>query len=199
MKHLVRLGRIPVPRVLTAPVSSIRDLTGEMRREMPDRYDDNVVQFHVPSRWNDGNYRGRNEVVAIKEIVERRIPEETRFDEDFSVLGFKDVGEHVDWWPSVKVRGSWYRSFFLHWVLTGKFDLKVGKETETFKKGDVFAMNPNVKHFVKTPLTCVTMCKTIRAVDTELFRIPMDLKGVDHENVRRSRCHRRGTDVPRGV
>lgn len=199
MKHLVSLGRIPVPRVLTTPVSSIRDLTKVMMREMPNRYKDNVVQFNPPSAWNNDRYRGRGEVVTIKNVVEARIPRETRFDEDFSVLGFKNVDEHTDWWPAVKVKGQWYRSFFLHWVLTGKFELKVGKEVATFKKGDVFAMNPNVKHFVKTPLTCVTMCKTIRAVDVELFRVANGLKGVCHENVHFGcRDHRR-TDVPRRV
>jgi hypothetical protein len=73
------------------------------------------------------------------------------------VACFTNIDKHNDFWPDVYVNGKPNKPGFLHVVLAGKFDLTVGTQKMTFKRGDIFVMNPNVDHFVEN---ASKMCST---------------------------------------
>lgn len=67
-------------------------------------------------------------------------------------LYFKSVFPHKDhMWEF-----SGLCPYFVHQVIKGSFDLVTKEKTVTYKKGDVFYMNPMAKHAVKTKTTCIT-------------------------------------------
>ena len=81
-----------------------------------------------------------------------------------SVLAYKEVGEHNDDWHTVQdARKNWVAPGFLHVVLSGSCVLRCGGVTRSFKRGDVFLLNPNVAHEVTSKTLCVTYTVVVPA------------------------------------
>ena len=84
------------------------------------------------------------------------------YKEDPCFLVYKEVGKHNDEWDDILLEdGSYSSPAFLHVVLSGKFTMEIGRKKHQFKKGDVFAMNPNKDHAVKSDTLCMTYCMTV--------------------------------------
>ena len=78
-----------------------------------------------------------------------------------SLLAFKKVEPHDDDWGSVRSGSKYVAPGFIHVVLSGSCDLVVGNKRDSFKRGDVFLMNPNVTHEVTSKTLCMTYCWTV--------------------------------------
>lgn len=81
-----------------------------------------------------------------------------------SILAFKAVETHQDDWDDIRCGRNLVKPGFLQVVLQGSFDLLVGSRQMTFKKGDVFLLNPNVKHCVPSKKFAITACFTVPAI-----------------------------------
>ena len=67
-------------------------------------------------------------------------------------LYFKSVEAHKDeMWEYKGIQ-----PYFIHQVIKGSFDLVTHDRTITYKRGDVFYMNPQARHEVRTNQTCIT-------------------------------------------
>lgn len=83
------------------------------------------------------------------------------------VLAYKAVGEHDDDWDKVQdTRGKWVAPAFLHVVLSGRCTLRVGAVSMDMCRGDVFLMNPNIKHEVTSKSLCMTYTIVVPAAET---------------------------------
>lgn len=78
-----------------------------------------------------------------------------------SLLAFKKVDPHDDDWNPVRSGYRYVAPGFLHVVLSGSCDLVVCSKRDSFKRGDVFLMNPNVTHEVTSKTLCMTYCWTV--------------------------------------
>jgi hypothetical protein len=89
------------------------------------------------------------------------------------ILIYRKVPEHKDDWEKVRYKNHMVAPAFLHVVLKGRCDIRVGKKKASFKRGDVFLMDPNVLHEVTSSSLCVTyvsavpMAATIKRVAKE--------------------------------
>lgn len=83
---------------------------------------------------------------------------------DSQVMLFKSVERHNDHWPkmSAKInsRRSWVATGFLHLVVGGTFDMTFLGKTRSYSRGDMFIMNPNCFHEVKSKSP---LCATLHA------------------------------------
>jgi hypothetical protein len=83
---------------------------------------------------------------------------------DSQVLLFKSVTRHSDDWPKmarkINGRNRWVASGFLHLVVGGTFDMSFLGKTRSYSRGDLFIMNPNCYHEVKTKSP---LCATLHA------------------------------------
>jgi hypothetical protein len=77
-----------------------------------------------------------------------------------SLLHFRSVTKHDDEWQDVLVNGRWLKPAFLHIVLDGHTKVHVGRVSEVFRLGDVFAMDMNKMHWVSSHSLCATACLT---------------------------------------
>ena len=89
------------------------------------------------------------------------------------ILIYRKVPEHKDDWEKVRYKNHMVAPAFLHVVLKGRCEIRVGKKKASFKRGDVFLMDPNVLHEVTSSSLCVTyvsavpMAATIKRVAKE--------------------------------
>jgi hypothetical protein len=74
-----------------------------------------------------------------------------------SFLAFKGVPKHKDDDVKTYHNGVKYSTGFVHVVVKGRFTLTVGSCSYELSKGDVFIMNPNASHSVKTKHLCYTL------------------------------------------
>ena len=77
------------------------------------------------------------------------------------ILIYRKVPEHKDDWDKVFYKNHRVAPAFLHVVLKGRCDIRVGKTRASFKRGDVFLMNPNVLHEVTSRSLCVTYVSAV--------------------------------------
>lgn len=83
------------------------------------------------------------------------------------VLAYKAVEEHDDDWDKVQdTRGKWVSPAFLHVVLSGTCTLRVGKVSMDMCRGDVFLMNPNIRHEVASKTLCMSYTVVVPAAET---------------------------------
>ena len=86
---------------------------------------------------------------------------------EISVLAYKSVEEHDDDWGKVQdTRGKLVDPAFLHVVLSGRCTLRVSTVSMDMCRGDVFLMNPNIKHEVTSKSLCMTYAIVVPAAET---------------------------------
>lgn len=77
------------------------------------------------------------------------------------ILIYRKVPEHKDDWGKVFYKNHRVAPAFLHVVIKGRCDIRVGKTRASFKRGDVFLMDPNVLHEVTSSSLCVTYVSAV--------------------------------------
>jgi hypothetical protein len=82
------------------------------------------------------------------------------------ILIYRKVPEHKDDWEKVFYKNNRVAPAFLHVVIKGRCDIRVGKTRASFKRGDVFLMNPNVLHEVTSSSLCVTYVSAVPMAET---------------------------------
>jgi hypothetical protein len=92
----------------------------------------------------------------VKDRLDAIIGDLTNTMTSTGILIYRKVPEHKDDWEKVFYKNHRVAPAFLHVVLKGRCDIRVGKNKASFKRGDVFLMDPNVLHEVTSSSLCVT-------------------------------------------
>lgn len=122
----------------------------------------NVINLTVPSQFSKrDDIEDRTLLNIVIASMDKYIDISSCDLDEVSVLVFKDVELHHDDWQDQYFNGRPYAPIFFHTVLSGGGKLRVGKNEYEIKRGDVFGMNPNVKHaFKSNGGLCITACIT---------------------------------------
>lgn len=78
-----------------------------------------------------------------------------------AILMFRDVGDHDDDWRKVRHNGRFVSAAFVHIVIHGRADIFCGGKSVSVEKGDVFAIDMNKRHSVRSNTLCITACVTV--------------------------------------
>ena len=145
--HLFRIGQLPLPRGIAARGFATLDKLALNRR--------GLSQTEL-SAEDEQHLRGRLHR-ATGDLM-------THAGRHTNLLAFRAVEEHDDGWEDMRFKGRMVATAFLHVVLAGRFELRVGRKKMAFRRGDVFFMNPNVRHEVITKSLCLTYCAEVPGV-----------------------------------
>lgn len=147
--NLIKAGRIPLPKGIAKRSAQF------------------VNPIAIERRGVSQTEPKGDDVRAIKARLTKLLGVDmsTDFDREDSLLAYRSVEPHDDDWRRVRVLGKDYAPAFLHVVLQGSFELRVGTVRATFRRGDVFYLNPNVTHEVRAKRLCMSYCFTRPSLD----------------------------------
>ena len=140
---LKKLGKIPLPKGIASRYLDMINKRAIVIRQLSQQNISDVDKEELSSR------------------LEKHVGIKTYEYDESSLLAYRRVSEHSDDWNLVRHNNRMVSPGFVHVVLSGSCDLRVGKSHQTFKRGDVFIMNPNVPHEVTSRTLCMTYCWTV--------------------------------------
>lgn len=152
--RLVKMGRIALPRGIAGRYRKSLKVQSLRHR--------GVLQIEMDGTDAD-QMASRLRQAFGKNVLGRRYPSEL----EVSILAYKAVEEHDDDWGKVHdTRGKLVAPAFLHVVLSGTCTLRVGTVSMVMCRGDVFLMNPNIKHEVTSKSLCMTYVIVVPSAET---------------------------------
>jgi len=144
--NIIHLGRINIERGIVSKYRGSVDKSRIAYRE--------ADQFSMDADDEDEIFRRLADVQVVCPI------------HDGSILAYRNVGWHSDDWDKcANSRGKWVAPGFLHVMLSGECEITVGRKTITARRGDVFLLNPNVIHMVRTNRLCMTYTSVVPAYE----------------------------------
>lgn len=158
-KNFILLGKLPIPAGIKGAL--MKDAKRHYRFNRMSSTKE-VVNLNTPSQFSKGDDIEDRTLLNVTIASMNQYIEIAKCDlSEVSVLVFKDVDLHDDSWNDQYFDGRRYAPIFFHTVLSGSGVLKIGANAYKIKRGDVFGMNPNVKHAFKSDGgLCITACIT---------------------------------------